>query len=142
MHDKARLIALDLLYTPYIWGGNDPVKDGGVDCSGFLGYVLRQLGVISETFDATAQGYYDMFSGNSVEAPYGGCGAFYGLSPTKVVHCMLVVSPRVCIGGVRGNKWVDSVDKAKSRNARIDVRKIDYRKDLVAIVDLFKDINK
>lgn len=32
-----------LLGTPYVWGGTDP--DKGLDCSGFVQYVMRQVGV-------------------------------------------------------------------------------------------------
>ena len=34
----------DLVGKDYIWGGNDPVKDGGVDCSGSILYGLKEMG--------------------------------------------------------------------------------------------------
>jgi len=36
-------MAKKLLGTPYVWGGTDP--DNGLDCSGYVQYVLRQAGV-------------------------------------------------------------------------------------------------
>lgn len=36
-------LARQLLGTPYVWGGTDP--DKGLDCSGFVQWVMRQVGV-------------------------------------------------------------------------------------------------
>ena len=138
MNREAQNIDCDLLFLPNIWGGDDP--NIGLDCSGFIGYVLRRLGVLPPDYDNTAQGYYTKFKGNTVEEPYAGCVAFYGAHPTRITHCMLIVSPRVCIGAVRGNKWTDTPEKAAARNARIDVRAIGYRKDLITIIDPFKEV--
>lgn len=34
-----------LMGTPYVWGGKDPQRDGGLDCSGLLTYAARQVGL-------------------------------------------------------------------------------------------------
>lgn len=41
--ERVGQLARQLLGTPYVWGGNDP--DKGLDCSSFVQYVLRQVGV-------------------------------------------------------------------------------------------------
>lgn len=41
--ERVGQLARQLLGTPYVWGGTDP--DNGLDCSGFVQYVLRQVGV-------------------------------------------------------------------------------------------------
>lgn len=41
--ERVGQIARQLLGTPYVWGGTDPTK--GLDCSGFVQYVMRQVGV-------------------------------------------------------------------------------------------------
>lgn len=41
--ERVGQLARQLLGTPYAWGGTDP--DSGLDCSGFVQYVLRQVGV-------------------------------------------------------------------------------------------------
>lgn len=40
--ERVGQLARQLLGTPYVWGGTDP--DKGFDCSGFVQYVLRQVG--------------------------------------------------------------------------------------------------
>lgn len=47
----------ECLGIPYLWGGSDP-SEGGLDCSGYVSYVLRNVGLISGR--STAQGLYDM----------------------------------------------------------------------------------
>lgn len=41
--ERVGQLGRQLLGTPYVWGGTDPQK--GLDCSGFVQYVLRQVGV-------------------------------------------------------------------------------------------------
>lgn len=41
--ERVGQLARQLLGTPYMWGGTDP--DKGLDCSGFVQYVMRQVGV-------------------------------------------------------------------------------------------------
>lgn len=41
--ERVGQLARQLLGVPYVWGGTDP--DNGLDCSGFVQYVLRQVGV-------------------------------------------------------------------------------------------------
>lgn len=41
--ERVGQLARQLLGTPYVFGGSDP--DNGLDCSGFVQYVLRQVGV-------------------------------------------------------------------------------------------------
>ena len=47
----------DLLDTDYIWAGNDPVTDGGVDCSGGILHGLDELG--NDLEDMTADEIHD-----------------------------------------------------------------------------------
>lgn len=135
--ERAILESLKLLFVPYIWAGNDPNKDGGVDCSGFVGYILKGVGILPKGYDNTAHGYYRKYAKNLVDVPLAGCLLFYG-RPKKIVHVMLSVSNHACIGAVRGNRHIDTIAKAKQRNAGVYIRKIRYRNDLVAICDPFK----
>lgn len=40
--------------TPYLWGGSDPYRDGGVDCSGLIEWAYQQIG-----FDPPGRSTYD-----------------------------------------------------------------------------------
>ena len=134
------LEAVKCLYVPYIWGGNDPVKDNGVDCSGFVGYLLKVAELLDPDYDATAQGYCSKYIEKAVSNPYEGCLIFYGKNLGRITHVMVAINSLACIGAIRGNKWVDSVLKAKKRKARVDTRAINYRDDMKLIVDPFKEI--
>ncbi len=143
--EQAILVAVECLYVPYIWGGNEPnnpdkdQEKRGLDCSGFIGYVLREVGLLPEGYDRTAQGYFDKYRHLSVTEATPGCIAFYGKSPKKITHCMLVVNPTVVIGAVRGHKWMETIVMARKRNARIDSRDITFRSDLIKIVNPFTE---
>lgn len=41
--NRVMQLARQILGTPYVWGGSDP--DSGVDCSGFVQWVFKQVGV-------------------------------------------------------------------------------------------------
>ena len=131
--------ALSLLNTPYLWGGND--GSWGVDCSGFVGAVLRKAGIVGEKFDTTAHGYRDMFvdQGKKVSKAKEGCLIFYGKEAGKISHVMYCLNKRVVIGAVRGNSQVTTIEIAKERDAKVDFEPLGYRSDIIGIVDPFMD---
>ena len=130
------LEAAKCLYVPYIWGGNAP--GDGMDCSGFVGHVLRTTGILPPTCDATAQMYSEMFKEYPLKTPQAASLAFYGRGGSNIVHVMLIVNQEACIGAVRGNKYIDTVARAKAKRARVDTRPINYRRDLRMILDPVK----
>jgi hypothetical protein len=142
MRDKALVLACQCLFVPYIWGGNSP--ETGLDCSGFVIWVLNKIGLLPDGFDTNAQGLFRRWEEYKVEAPVPGCLIFYGTTQPslRIVHVMLAVNPVGCIGAVRGNNTCTSVEIADSRFARVDARLIDYRADRVAIVDPFKELEQ
>lgn len=113
------------------------MKDKGLDCSGFIGYVFRQTGNLPIGYDNTAQGYYNRYAEEAVLTPSAGCLSFYGKTTSKVTHVMLCLTNVACIGAVRGNRHMDTPERAKQHGAEITIRRIDYRK-VLAIVDPFK----
>jgi len=132
--DKAMLVAVEQLHKPYIWGADGP---DSFDCSGFVGYILRKIGLIPSDYDDTAQGYHNRYFDVGVTEARGGCLAFYGKSHERITHIMFCLNDKACIGAIGGGRWTDTVAKALGRKARIDVRPIGYRRDLIYIVDPF-----
>lgn len=131
----ASVIACKYHNVPYLWGGDNPQV--GLDCSGFVGAVLRRVGVIPQLHDNTSQGYFRRFEEYRVAAPYEGCLVFYG-KKDRISHVMFCLNSQVCIGAVGGNSKTISIEIANKRNAYVDYRPIDYRRDVVAIVDPFE----
>lgn len=69
--------ALSLLKTPYRWDGKDPVRDSGLDCSGFAQACLRAGGIVMPEENADSLWRSLPILGNG-EAPRAGDLAFYG----------------------------------------------------------------
>lgn len=128
--------------TPYIWSGNDPAdkKKPGLDCSGFVRYVLRQMGKLPLHGDWTAETLrlkpWPIVGEKKNILP--GCLIFYGNSH-YASHVMLAVNNEICIGAVGGNSQTTTVRIAKRRGAGVYFRPIDYRGDLMIVLDPFAD---
>jgi len=43
--------------------------------------------------------------------------------------------PTFCIGAVNGNSQITTIEEAHRRNASVQVRRIDYRDDILAILE-------
>lgn len=135
MRDKAILLAVDLLMLPYIWGAQDP-KDG-FDCSGFCNFIAWETGILDKDTDLWTQAWYRHLKDNKKVDIERGDFLFYGKNIDSIVHMMMALNDKACIGAVRGGKYIDTPQKAAQRHARIDVRPVNYRRDMVAICDPF-----
>lgn len=125
------LYAQSMLGTPYIYGGNSPLK--GLDCSGFVTECLRSVGIIdSKDYSSSTlfeelrgrKGYRSVLKRGSI--------LFFGQSRNNISHVAIAIDQNFMIesgGGDRNTlKFFDAVNK----NAAVRVRPI--RKDLVACV--------
>jgi cell wall-associated NlpC family hydrolase len=132
--------ALAFLGTPYIWGGQ---SQQGVDCSGFTILVLQAEGLLPNRFDANSQGLYDYFRINGayeVRRPSKGCLVFYGKDRQSISHVAVCLTGGQIIEAAGGNSTTKTPEDAAKRGAHVRIRPIDYRKDIVAILDI--DIKK
>ena len=134
-------LAMSYLGTPYIWGGNKP---DGFDCSGFVLYIMRQV-YDHKLPDMTADrlmGLMDKYPDwamrlkeeKRLPLDCDGSLVFYGYEG-RATHVMMTISRTHCIGAVNGNSQITTVEEAHSRNASVQVRRIDYRDDMLAIFE-------
>lgn len=110
------------LGKPYRWGGNGP---DNFDCSGYVGYIWRQLGIRSG--DYTADAMYDNFRlGNwpgekvAVEDANLGDLVFFG-SGTNAGHVVFALSPGHVLGATGGGKSTTTDAKAKAQGAAVRI---------------------
>lgn len=124
--------AMALLGTPYRWGGDDPIY--GFDCSGLIQELLGAVGMKPKA-DLTAQGLYQHFKFSSRKDVRAiGALVFYGQDIEKINHVAMMVSENQIIEAGGGGSKTTSLDLAAQQNAWVRIRRIDNRKDLVAIL--------
>jgi len=125
--------AWQFIGVPYEWGGDNAQ---GLDCSGFVGVILRAVGLIGNREDLTASGIYTRFSYAMTEKPKAGNLVLYGSSFKDITHIGFMVSDlHILEAGGGGSKTTD-IQKADDHNAFVRARPYDYRK-IVAMVHPF-----
>jgi len=138
MRSQIRETALDYAKAfrgvPYEWGGDNPQ---GLDCSGFVGLVLRSVGLMANKQDLTAKGIFDKFAQYATETPSAGCLVLYGRSLDKISHIAIMIDSRHILEAGGGNSKTVDKETADERNAFVRMRPFNYRTPL-AIVDPFR----
>ena len=125
---------LELMGTPYIWGGKYPAS--GLDCSGLVTHALHK--VTGRDWRATHN--TDKLWTGLPEPRFPRCGdlAFYGgKSETDVEHVMVVLPidgddgpQELVIGACGGDSRTTSLREARRRGAKVQVRQgVHYRDD-------------
>ena len=129
---------------PYIWGGGSGSVDApgtGWDCSGFVNDHLMDHGLLADQdgHGPSSQSLYTMFKASEVPldtVPDLGDLLFFGTSKSNITHVMMALNHSMCIGAQGGGSNTNSVSEAVRDEARVRVRRINYRSDLRAIVRL------
>lgn len=115
---------------PYIWGGNCPYCQKGVDCSGFIQFVLWYAG-LDPKGDQSAQDLYNNFAARNWRSMRGpGAVIFYGRSRFAITHIALEGYNDTIIEAGGG----DSNTTSPIPTARVRARPISNRKDIVAVI--------
>jgi len=121
---------------PYLWGGEDPKK--GLDCSGLVQHLLSYL-KLDPPGDQTAHDLKNYFTQNGVlvidymNAGLG-CLCFYG-SPSKITHVSMVLGDGLMIEAGGGGSKTTSVEIAMKQGAKVRIRPINQRSDLVCVIE-------
>ncbi len=116
----------------YQWTGEGPYNVG-FDCSGLVLEGLRSIGKWGKD-DATAQTIHDKFkeTGLMSAKPYVGCLLFFGKDKHSITHIGTAINNYQYIEAGGGDS--KTVDKGMVR-----IRPFSWRKDLVAVIDIFGD---
>jgi cell wall-associated NlpC family hydrolase len=119
----ARQVALSLLNTPYIWGGDDPMR--GFDCSGFVIEILKSVGLLPQEGDWTAEGLYQLTKGFAVDVNTQvteGCLLFWHTGDGKATHVEYALNDTLSIGARGGGAVTSSLSVAIKENAYTKIR--------------------
>lgn len=139
------LLSLDGI--PYVWGGKDPGKDGGLDCSGAVCYALLLAGGpdLRQTHNA-ARLYCETLHADGPQVVQG-CLSFYGPPTGHATHVMTVTAPLPAKAGIivpeptlsvygatGGNSSTLTPELAKKIGAKVQHRpSLRYRPDLLKV---------
>ena len=124
------------LGTPYIYGGNNPLE--GMDCSGFVSWVLKAYGWMTFHQDLNAQGLYERFSreGAISRSVVPGCLLFFGKDIKTITHVALAIDEKRMIECGGGDHTCSYKVAAARLGAMVRELPIEHRCDLVTKVIL------
>jgi len=134
----ATTFAKSLLWTPYVWGGKNPMVM--LDCSGFTQAVLSHpsVGVMAVKPVLNSRAQFKLLTHRATKYPKEGCLVFWG-KPERVTHIGYCLDGKHCICAAGGNSLVTSVLKAYKRGACVKILSINYRRDVVGFANPFKE---
>lgn len=129
----ATRVALSALWTPYRWGGDDPMA--GFDCSGFVIEILKTVGILNRGYDNTARGLFLKFS--EVDEPKEGCLVFWRGSGQRIIHVEYCLDSVYSIGASGGGGKTVNLDEAIKQNAYIKIRPFRSRANIAGFANPF-----
>jgi len=122
---EAITILRSLLWTPYLWGGDD---FSGLDCSGLIVEVLKSVGKIELFEDLSADGLYRRFRQFEIPSgisPYPGCLVLWSGVDNIMSHVGMVVTKRFFIHAGGGGSSTTSEAAAIAQNAYVMQRDLE-----------------
>lgn len=133
-------LALYSQAIPYVWGGKTPnpkvearFKTGGLDCSGFITFILYNLSGgltdIRPTHDAATL----CNQLPEIPAPIAGDLVFYGDTQDHASHVMLALNDLLVVGQAYGGRSNTDPVQSRLKNFTTKVLPLDYRQDRVAV---------
>lgn len=119
--------------TPYIWGGNNPLK--GFDCSGLICEGLRSVGAIKA--DLGSQELFNHFKSKGARSQLArGSLLFFGQSQNNITHVAIALDEKVMLEAGGGDRNCLTINDAILKNAFVRFRPISNRSDLVATLKI------
>ena len=133
MTKKEILIMMMRAYlgVPYIFGGSSPQ---GIDCSGLVLELLKAVGVYPSKGDNTAAGLANYYKAANMKMNIEfGDLLFFGKSSSEISHVAFAVSADQMFESGGGDASTTTVLEALKREARVRIRPIKSRSDLVLV---------
>lgn len=119
------------LNTPYLWGGDSPLK--GYDCSGFVQDALYAIGLDpsgDQTSDALYRHFKDPLNGRKNVLQFGSL-LFFG-KEEKITHIAIALNETSMIEAAGGGSKTKTLEDAIESKAFVKITPIRRRRDLVA----------
>ena len=137
---RAKLLKLaeSLLWTPYMWAGDDP---SGFDCSGFVIELLKSIGCLGYSGDWTAEQLFAKFQYTTT--PESGDLIFWMNNSGNIVHVEVVYSStlKLSIGAAGGGSSTLDEEDAWEHNAYIRIRPYDGRgREIAGFLNPYKEL--
>jgi len=134
------LLIQECLGVPYIWGGNNPMT--GLDCSGFVQWVLKKMDMLEKNKDYTAQDIHNTLVencaiSNRVKAD---CALFFGPDRFNITHVAISINDEWMAEAAHGDSHCLLEQHAIDKGARVEFNRINRRKDLVSCLYLNSEI--
>ncbi len=123
-------LAFSMLNICYGWGGSNPSQS--LDCSGLTIELLVAVGVLPHGYDTTALGLWKKFPGSvdTKDVEFGDL-VFFGPTVNTISHIGFCLSKTIMIEAGGGNSTVNTRLKAITMNARVRIRPIANRRDVL-----------
>lgn len=127
---------LNFIGIKYFYGGNNPVS--GFDCSGFVCEGLKSVGEISHSSDYSAQNIYEITIRAKRQNAKGAL-CFFGKSAPQISHIAVMLNDNQILEAGGGDSTTVTTGEAAFKNAFVRIRPLSYRRDLIAVVDIWGD---
>ena len=111
------------LFTPYRWGGDDPLA--GIDCSGLVIEILKAVGLWGEKEDDVAGGILERFKANVVFRPYAGVMVFFKKPDGSIPHVGMMIDETFMIHAASGDQTTIDLESAVKANAYVKMRELE-----------------
>lgn len=127
---------MSYLNTPYKWGGFDA---NGLDCSALIVKSFHSAGFYIQNMNSQQIFYWTQtIEGAKSCAPEADCLLFYGKNSDSITHVALAINEKILIeaGGAGRDSLGLTKEELLKRDARVRIRPINHRADIVASVKI------
>lgn len=126
-------LIMSYLHKEYVWHGDNP--NTGIDCSNLVVDILKTVGIYNYSGGASSQYLFNMLYQGEFDELKLGSICFYGRSVDQIHHCGIMLNEDLIMESGGGTSKTSSIEKAREHNARVRIRKYDYRTDLISVVN-------